>query len=104
VPKMFEIEWSHSGRKVFTGPRAEAMAAAVWERCHRLPRASFRIIEESGEEHGTLRPGERHGVHGILTERCADCGKEFRTLIAGASLCPGCTLLTIGAANLARHS
>jgi hypothetical protein len=89
--------------EIFTGGfEAEVQAARAWERWHRAYGASFRIVTESGEEYGTLRPGERHGVHGILTERCMECGREFRTLQAGAAMCPGCELLVIGSLYL-RH-
>ena len=86
----------------FAGPRAEAGACFLWERSHDKHGASFRAITAEGIECGTPRPGQQHGVAGVLMERCADCDRMFVTPIVGEHLCPGCELLTIGSATLAR--
>jgi hypothetical protein len=88
----FEITpgW-HQGVIVVEGPNRERRAAALWNRCATASGAAFRAITSEGEEFGTLKPGERHGV-GCFTERCADCEKEFKTPTVGESICPGCTV------------
>lgn len=84
----------------FAGPRREVLACALWERCHSKYGATFRAVTPDGIECGTPRPGDQHGVKGVLQERCADCEQMFATALVGASLCPGCELLSIGSINL----
>ena len=86
----------------FAGPRAEASACFLWERCHAKHGATFRAITANGIESGSPRPGDQHGIRGVLMERCADCEEMFTTMKVGTALCPGCELLTIGYATLAR--
>jgi len=86
----------------FAGPRREAAACFFWERCHENYGASFRALTADGIECGTPRPGQQHGVAGVLMERCFECEEMFVTSKVGAPLCPGCELLTIGSASLAR--
>jgi hypothetical protein len=76
----------------FAGDREEA-AARLWARCFRRHDASFRVVDDRGEEFGTVRPGDVHGLDGIFTERCGECAREFRTAHVGAVLCPGCELM-----------
>jgi len=76
----------------FSGDQAAA-AAHFWATCCLARGASFRVIEDTGEEFGTKRPGDIHGLGGLFTERCAECGREFRTRRVGAAWCPGCELM-----------
>lgn len=71
-------------------------AAALWSQVRTERGATFRVIAATGEEFGTRRPGDVHGIAGLFTERCSDCGLEFKALRVGAPLCPGCELLNIG--------
>lgn len=88
----------------FTARGREAAACYLWQHCHQRHGASLRALTVGGIECGTPRPGDQHGVHGVLMERCADCEQMFTTATVGASLCPGCELLTVGYATLARDA
>jgi len=86
----------------FAGPLREVGACYLWERCHEKHGASFRAMTADGIECGTPRPGAQHGVAGVLTERCHECGQMFTTHKVAEPLCPGCELLSIGSSSLAR--
>lgn len=92
------------GEKVitFAGPRREVGACYLWQSCHTRYGASFRAITADGIECGTPRPGEQHGINGVMMERCSDCEAMFITPAVGAKLCPGCELLAVGYATLTR--
>ncbi len=71
----------------------QVAAARLWATCCLAHGAAFRVIDDRGEEYGTCRPGDIHGLGGIFTERCGECGREFRTARVGAPICPGCELV-----------
>ena len=86
------VPGQHQAAVLITGPSRYAIAGRLWATCEKVRGASFRAITVDGEEFGTKRQHEQHGL-GCLTERCSYCAQEFTTPRAGDHICPGCGVL-----------
>lgn len=87
------VPGQHQAAVLITGPSRHAIAGRLWATCEKVRGASFRAITVDGEEFGTKRQDEQHGVNRCLTERCSYCAQEFTTPRAGDHICPGCGVL-----------